>query len=70
MKFPRLRLYWSPVLNMEIFRSKMTGDRFFQLRNNLHIVNNLEKAKDCSDKFYKVRPLINAIRKHLLSKMS
>lgn len=43
LKFSRIRMYWSPVLNIEIFKQHMTSDRFFQLRNNLHIVNNLEK---------------------------
>jgi hypothetical protein len=33
----------------------MTSNRFCQLRNNLHIVDNLEKPENCSDKFYTVR---------------
>lgn len=66
IKLPRVRMYWSPELNLEIFKSSMTCDRFFQLRNHLHIVNNLEKPDDCTDKFYKVRPLLEAIRKRIL----
>lgn len=66
IKLPRVSMYWSALVNLEIFKSNMTCDRFFQLRNNLHIVNNLEKPTDGTDKFYKVRPVLNAIRDHLL----
>lgn len=66
MKFSRLRLYWDPILGIQAFKSNMTCDRFTQLRNNLHIVNNLEISKDNSDKFVKVRPVINAVRNRCL----
>lgn len=59
-------MYWSPELNLEIFKSSMTCERFFQLRNHLHIVNNFEKPDNCTDKFYKVRPVLEAVRKRLL----
>jgi hypothetical protein len=42
--------------------STMTLKRFSQLRNTLHLVNNLERLSECTDKFLKVRPLLNAIR--------
>jgi hypothetical protein len=63
-KLPRLRLYWSPLMGLEKFShfSIMTLKRFSQLRNNLHLVNNLERPSECTDKFFKVRPLLNAIR--------
>lgn len=44
----------------------MSKDRFFQLRNNLHFVNNLEKPDNCKDVFFKVRPLYDSIRKRYL----
>lgn len=44
----------------------MTCERFFQLRNNLHIVNNEQKPEGCTDKFYKVRPVLTAVRERLL----
>lgn len=66
IKLPRVKMYWSPIFNLEIFKSSMTCKRFFQLRNNLHIVNNFEKPNDCVDKFYKVRPVLTAVRKQLL----
>jgi Transposase IS4 len=63
-KLPRLRLYWSPLMGLGKFNhsSIMTQKRFCQLRNNLHLVNNLERPSDCKDKFFKVRPLLDTIR--------
>ena len=66
MKFSRLRLYWNPLLGIEAFRKIMTCDRFSQLRNNLHIVNNLDMGPNITDKIFKVRPIIDAIRNRCL----
>lgn len=66
IKLPRVRMYWSPVINLQMFKNQMTCDRFFQLRNNLHIVDNNTRPNDCSDKYFKVRPLLNTIRHRLL----
>lgn len=66
MKFSRLRLYWDPVLGIQAFKNTMTCDRFSQLRNNLHVVNNLEVPAENKDKFIKVRPVIDAIRNRCL----
>lgn len=66
IKLPRVSLYWSRLLNLEICKENMTVERFFQLRSNLHIVNNLDKTADNNDKFYKVRPVLVAVRNRLL----
>lgn len=66
IKLPRVKMYWSAEMNLQTFKTTMTCDRFFQLRNNLHIVNNLERPTDCEDKLFKVRPLLDAIRNRLL----
>lgn len=42
------------------------SERFFQLRANLHIVNNVDKPAENNDKFYKVRPVLDAVRRRLL----
>ncbi|KAI4469673.1 transposase is4 [Holotrichia oblita] len=44
----------------------MARDEFFQVRSNLHCVNNLELPENCQDRLYKVRPLYDAIRKRCL----
>jgi hypothetical protein len=41
----------------------MTLKRFCQLRNNLHITNNLEGPSECQDKFYKVHSLLDCINR-------
>ncbi|KAG5888960.1 hypothetical protein JTB14_026786 [Gonioctena quinquepunctata] len=43
----------------------MSRDLFLQLRSYLRVVNNLEKPENCVDKLYKVRPLIDVIRRCL-----
>jgi hypothetical protein len=40
----------------------MSWDRFFELRTNLHLVNNLEIPSENKDKFFKVRPIYTEIR--------
>ncbi|KAG5899650.1 hypothetical protein JTB14_036022 [Gonioctena quinquepunctata] len=65
-KFPRIRMYWEKFFGIGIFSENMSRDRFFQLRSCLHLVNNLEKPENCVDKLYKVRPLIDVIRKRCL----
>lgn len=63
LKFPQVRLFWNSSLRINLFHETMTRDRFFQLRTNLHCVNNLEQPPTCNDRLYKVRPLYEAIRK-------
>lgn len=44
----------------------MARDRFFELRNNLHLVNNTRILNRCNDAFYKVRPIFDAVRNRCL----
>lgn len=62
LSFPRIRMYWDRVFNLDLFRNTMSRNRFFQLRTNLHVVNNLEKPQKCTDKLYKVRPIFDNIK--------
>ena len=63
MKLPQKNMYWSKNLQIESVASIMSCERFYQLRSNLHMVNNLEIPDDCKDKFFKTRPLIKSILK-------
>lgn len=63
LKFARLRMYWNCKLKVYVFLESMSRDRFFELRSNLHLVNNLEIPNNNKDKFIKVRPLYDSIRK-------
>lgn len=66
VKLPRVKMYWWPILNLDIWKTNMTCDRFFELRSNLHIMDNFAKPSDCVDKFFKVRPALEAVRSRLL----
>jgi hypothetical protein len=63
LKFPRIRMYWEEKFRVPLISNSMSRDRFLQLRNNLHIINNLDIPRNNVDKFIKVRPLYNQIRK-------
>jgi hypothetical protein len=54
-KLPRLHLNWSPLMRLEKFcrSTVMTLKRFCQLRNNLHITNNLQRPSECGTNFTK-----------------
>ncbi|KAJ8953512.1 hypothetical protein NQ318_023635 [Aromia moschata] len=51
--FPRIRLYWEKALGVNVFENSMTRNRFFKLRTNLHVVNNLDRDPTNTDKFFK-----------------
>ncbi|XP_056116469.1 piggyBac transposable element-derived protein 3-like [Rhinichthys klamathensis goyatoka] len=66
LRLPRVRMYWSSSINIGIFKETMSRDRFFQLRSNLHVVNNHERPPGDTDVFFKVRPIYESIRKRCL----
>ncbi|KAJ8963472.1 hypothetical protein NQ318_018955 [Aromia moschata] len=66
LKFPKTRLFWDRALQINLFRETMSRDRFFQLRSNLHCVNNLEIPDNNTDRLIKVRPLYDGIRRRCL----
>ncbi|XP_050313669.1 piggyBac transposable element-derived protein 3-like [Anthonomus grandis grandis] len=65
-RFPRIRMYWDRTLRIYAFLENMSRDRFFQLRSCLHFVNNLEKPTESKDRLFKVRPIMNSVRKRCL----
>jgi len=67
LKYPRVRLYWQKQFEVKLVAQNMTRDRFFSLRNNLHIVDNNEIPNGNKDKFIKVRPLYTALSKKKFS---
>lgn len=64
--FPRARLYWDTALGVKMFYETMPRNRFFAIRSNIHVVNNLERPENCKDVMYKVRPLYDSFRKRCL----
>uniref|UniRef100_A0A0N5BD23 DDE_Tnp_1_7 domain-containing protein n=1 Tax=Strongyloides papillosus TaxID=174720 RepID=A0A0N5BD23_STREA len=45
------------------FPQSMSKNMFFQLRTMLHLVNNLERPSSCTNRFYKVRPIMDVVLK-------
>ncbi|XP_039298104.1 piggyBac transposable element-derived protein 1-like [Nilaparvata lugens] len=64
LRYPRLRMYWQKFTQVSTVTSKMSRDRFTQIRTNLKIVNDLDVSQDQrkADRLWKVRPFLTAIR--------
>lgn len=67
LQFPRIRMYWEKKTMIKTVADNMTRNRFFWLRNNLHIIDNNSIPKGNKDKFIKVRPLYDTILKKCTS---
>lgn len=63
LKYPRAHMYWEDEFRVSLICNTMTRNRFFQLRSNLHIINNESIPLGNKDKFIKVRPLYDLIKK-------
>jgi len=48
---------------MNVFLENMNRNRFFLLRTNFHVIDNLKICKNNNDKFVKVRPMFDCIKK-------
>lgn len=64
--YPELKMYWETHISIPLFTENMPRDRFFELRNNLHMVDNMKKPSNCVDVFYKIRPIYDAVRNRCL----
>ena len=68
IKFPWIKLYWDRNYGYAAISSVMTRDRFFSIRNNLKVVddNLIPQNERLKDKLWKVRPLLDSVRKRCL----
>ena len=66
--YPRIRMYWSDNFKIPLITNTMTRNRFFKIRNFLHVVNNLEvsNTEKERDKLWKVRPIIKSFHTGVL----
>ncbi|CAF4889326.1 unnamed protein product [Pieris macdunnoughi] len=64
--YPCLKMYWEPNISIPLFTENMARDRFFELRNNLHLGDNTAIPGHSKDAFIKVRPIFDAVRKRSL----
>lgn len=63
IQLPIKQMYWEEMFLVPMVSQTMTYERFIQLEENLHIINNLDIPINNQDKFVKVRPLYNQIKK-------
>lgn len=61
LKYPRIGMYWEQKFRVNIIADTMPRNRFYSIRQNIHIINNMDIARDNTDKFVKIRPLFDAL---------
>ena len=66
MAYPQIRLYWSSNRRHPLIANNMTLNRFSKIRNNLHLVDNLQHDETSNDKYWKVRPIMDKFQERIL----
>ena len=62
VKMPSTRDYWKQNMRYDKIADVMPTKQLEQTKRFLHLNNNMQMPKDCPDKLFKVRSLINAIK--------
>ncbi|KAH8022268.1 hypothetical protein HPB51_023155 [Rhipicephalus microplus] len=65
LKFPRTRMYWQPATQIPTICEAMSVNRFCKVRSALHVTESTTPHSP-ADKFWKVRPLRNAVKERVL----
>lgn len=66
LKLPRVEMYYGKELQCQMFKDSIPLYRFYLLRTNLHLIDVEKIPVDCTDKFVRVRPLMDMVRKRCL----
>ena len=64
--YPCLKMYRETNISIPLFTENMARDRFFELRNNLHLVDNTAISGNSKDALIKVRLIFDTVRKRCL----
>ena len=64
VQMPNLRSYWESELSYEPVSGVLSRDRFLKLLTLLHFVNNNAISDEKTDKVWKLRPWINAMKQN------
>ena len=56
---PCTRDYWDKNMRYDKIADIMPIKRFEQIKRFLHVSDNMQMPKDCPDKLFKIRPLID-----------
>ena len=62
----RIRMYWQPTTRIDRVADIMPVNRFFKIRQYIHVVSAKEPPENNNDKFWKIAPVIAAVRKACL----
>ncbi|XP_047144588.1 piggyBac transposable element-derived protein 1-like [Hydra vulgaris] len=62
MKMPSTRMYWSKEFYFNKVADVMTLKRFEKIKSKLQCSDNLSRQDNCSDKLYKIRPVIDYLK--------
>ena len=63
VNMPSTRLYWSSEFNYDKVASVMTINQFEKIKKFLHCQHNLSRPKNISDRLYKIRPVVDHMKK-------
>ncbi|KAG0411022.1 hypothetical protein HPB47_011857 [Ixodes persulcatus] len=66
LKFLRIRMYWQQRTRIAVVADTISLNRFFKLRSAVHVTDANSRDSKSPDKFWKVRPLVDAVRKRCL----
>ena len=68
VKLPQYEMYWSTETSYEPIASTLSPKRYKKLRQYLHVVDNNEREKEENkgDKCFKIKPLLQAVRKNCM----
>ena len=64
--YPCLKMYRETNISIPLFTENMARDRFFELRNNLHLVDNTAISGNSKDALIEVRLIFDTVRKRCL----
>lgn len=62
LHYPRISFCWDGQIKISQISRKMSMNRFFSLRQNLHFMNTMNQDENNRDRFWKVRPIYDIIR--------
>ncbi|CAH1365808.1 unnamed protein product, partial [Tenebrio molitor] len=62
--FPRIHMYFNEKFKFPLIDGVMSRDRFYMLRTNLHVVDNLGLTEETkkSNRLWKIQPVIDCVR--------
>lgn len=66
LKLPRIEMYYGRDLQIKMFTDSIPLYRFYLLRTNFHLIDVQTIPDNCTDKFVRIRPLMDSVRKRCL----